>query len=106
MPDFATPRMVHRVSLAKLLAAAGVALVLVVVICALNTPAIQAQSPPTRQPAIEVATIKLNTSGGQRGMRMNPGRFTVSNTPLRTLIRNAFKVPDFTISGGPGWINS
>jgi uncharacterized protein (TIGR03435 family) len=37
---------------------------------------------------------------------MNPGRLTVSNTPLRTLIRNVYKVPDFTISGGPGWINS
>jgi uncharacterized protein (TIGR03435 family) len=102
MPAFATSRMVHQVSLAKLLAAVGGA----VVIGGLNAPAIQAQSPSTRPPAVEVATVKLNTSGGQRGMRMNPGRFTVSSTPLRTLIRNAYKVPDFTISGGPGWINS
>jgi uncharacterized protein (TIGR03435 family) len=39
-------------------------------------------------------------------MRGNPGRFTVSNTPLRTLIRNAYRVPDFTISGSPAWMNS
>ena len=37
---------------------------------------------------------------------MNPGRFSVTSTLLRTLIRNAYKVPDFTISGGPAWIDS
>jgi uncharacterized protein (TIGR03435 family) len=64
-----------------------------------------AQAPA--RPRIEVATIKLNTGGGGRGgMRGTPGRFTVSNTPLRTLIRNAYKVPDFTISGGPVWMNT
>jgi uncharacterized protein (TIGR03435 family) len=55
---------------------------------------------------IEVATVKLNIGGGRGGMRANPGRFTVSNTSIRTMIRNAYKVPDFTISGGPGWITS
>ena len=36
---------------------------------------------------------------------MNPGRLSVINSPLRTLIRNAYQVPDYTISGGPGWIS-
>jgi uncharacterized protein (TIGR03435 family) len=55
---------------------------------------------------IEVATIKLNTGApGPGGMRLNPGRLSVINTPLRTLIRNAYQVPDYTISGGPGWIS-
>jgi uncharacterized protein (TIGR03435 family) len=58
------------------------------------------------RPTIEVATIRLNTGGGRGGMRGDPGRFTVSNTPLRTMIRNAYKAPDYTISGGPAWMNS
>jgi uncharacterized protein (TIGR03435 family) len=66
---------------------------------------IKAQS-PAKHTEIEVATVKLNTGGGRGGMRVNPGRFIVNNTSLRTMIRNAYKVPDFTISGGPGWITS
>ncbi|MGO9256995.1 MAG: TIGR03435 family protein [Bryobacteraceae bacterium] len=65
-----------------------------------------AQSPAAR-PELEVASIKLNTGGGGRGgMRVTPGRLRAENLPLRTLIRNAYKVPTFTISGGPGWIDS
>ncbi len=58
------------------------------------------------QAKIEVATVKLNSSGGPRGMRMDPGRFIVTNTPLRILIRNAYRVPLYTITGGPGWMDS
>jgi hypothetical protein len=70
MLDFA-PRTVQRVSLVKLLAATGVGPVLLVAIRVLNAPAIQAQAPPTH-PAIEVATIKLNTSGGSAGHAHEP----------------------------------
>jgi uncharacterized protein (TIGR03435 family) len=58
------------------------------------------------QAKIEVATVKLNTSGEPRGMRTDPGRFIVTNTPLRILIRNAYRVPLYTITGGPGWMDS
>jgi uncharacterized protein (TIGR03435 family) len=62
-------------------------------------------APPV--PEVEVATIKLNAGPpSQGGMRLNPGRLSVINTLMRTLIRNAYQVPDYTISGGPGWINS
>ena len=35
-----------------------------------------------------------------------PGRFTANNVTLRMLIRNAYQLQDFQISGGPGWLNS
>jgi uncharacterized protein (TIGR03435 family) len=30
----------------------------------------------------------------------------VNNLPLRRLIRNAYRVPDFEITGGPDWVNT
>jgi uncharacterized protein (TIGR03435 family) len=90
----------------RLLALARLALALPVAIGFLIAPPIQAQSPAARL-EFEVATIKLNTSGvGQGGMRATRGRLRVENTSLRTLIRDTYKVPEFTISGGPDWITS
>lgn len=64
--------MPYRIVIGKLpLAVAGTVLAL---------PAMQAPSPVAR-PAIEVATIKLNTGDGRGGMRGDPGRFTVRNFP-------------------------
>lgn len=34
------------------------------------------------------------------------GRFTVGNVTLKTLIVSAFRVNDFQMSGGPGWMDS
>lgn len=90
-----------------LMATAGIAAVtLPVVIGILNAPRSQAQSPASR-PEFEVASIKPS-AGGRRfsGIRLSPGRMNVENLPLRRLIFNAYKVADFQISGGPGWINS
>jgi uncharacterized protein (TIGR03435 family) len=58
-------------------------------------------------PAFEVASIKPNNSGDGRVMLGNqPGRFTATNVTLRMLIRNAYQLQDFQISGGPGWLTS
>ena len=80
-----------------------------VVNSALNTPRLRAQSPTTAAvgPAFEVASIKPNNSGDP-GMRMQapPGRFTATNVTLRLLIRTAYRVQDFQISGGPTWLNA
>ena len=60
-------------------------------------------TPPA--PAFEVASIKPNNSGDGRVMLGNqPGRFTATNVTLRMLIRNAYQLQDFQISGGPGWL--
>ncbi len=34
------------------------------------------------------------------------GQFTITNAPLRLIIRNAYRLQDFQIVGGPGWLNS
>src|SRR5471032_2799156 len=82
-----------RSTLGMLVAAAGIA----------------AQSPqsPATAPAFEVASIKPNNSGDGRVMMQNqPGRFIATNITLRMLIRNAYQLQDFQITGGPGWLGS
>src|SRR5207247_2547328 len=75
----------------------------------LNAPQLGAQAPQATPPApaFEVASIKPNNSGDGRVMLGNqPGRFTATNVTLRLLIRNAYQLQDFQISGGPGWLAS
>jgi uncharacterized protein (TIGR03435 family) len=71
------------------------------------SPAIHAQSPAS-SPQFEVASIKPNTGGGRNRMiRMAPGgRLNVENLPLKFLVRIAYDVKEFQISGGPSWIDS
>jgi uncharacterized protein (TIGR03435 family) len=79
------------------------------VVGVLNVPRLGAQAPqaPPSAPAFEVASIKPNKSGDGRVMLGNqPGRFTATNVTLRMLIRNAYQLQDFQISGGPGWLAS
>jgi uncharacterized protein (TIGR03435 family) len=59
-----------------------------------------------QQPAFDVAAIKRNVSGepGPR-FKMFPG-FTVERATLKDLVKLAYEIEDFRISGGPGWINS
>ena len=68
--------------------------------------ALAAQTPQDA-PAFEVASIKPNNSGDGRVMMQNqPGRFIATNVTLRVLIRQAYQLQDFQISGGPGWLDS
>jgi uncharacterized protein (TIGR03435 family) len=59
-------------------------------------------------PAFEVASIKPNGSGDLRvSIQSLPGgRFTAINAPLRALIRDAYQLQDFELSGGPKWIDA
>jgi uncharacterized protein (TIGR03435 family) len=58
-------------------------------------------------PQFEVASIKPNKSGdGRIMMQVQPGgRFTAINVTLRILIRNAYRLQDSQIVGGPGWMS-
>jgi uncharacterized protein (TIGR03435 family) len=57
----------------------------------------------------EVASIRPHARGDSRSSstELSPGgRFTAINVTVRKMIRNAFDVEDFQISGAPGWIDS
>jgi uncharacterized protein (TIGR03435 family) len=90
-----------------LLATAGI-----VAICWVN--ALRAQTPDTKPPAFEVASIKLNkslTDPSRSGGGFQPGgRFSAKNLPVRLLIQMAYGDPRplsrFQIAGGPAWLNS
>lgn len=61
-----------------------------------------------QKPAFESASVKPNVSGD---IRMTftpdaPGWFVAENAPLALLIRFAYDLPDFEVTGGPNWINS
>jgi uncharacterized protein (TIGR03435 family) len=59
-------------------------------------------------PAFEAASITPNRSGSPL-LRMVPqpgGRFAATNVTLGILIRNAYQMPPFRMSGGPDWIES
>ncbi len=59
--------------------------------------------------AFEVASIKPNISGTNMVSIMAPpngGRLTARNVSLRQLITYAYKIRNFELAGGPGWMDS
>jgi uncharacterized protein (TIGR03435 family) len=70
---------------------------------------LQGQAPTDTgpKPAFEVASIKRNVSGGDNAsMRALPGgRVTVTNNSLFNLIRNAYQLQRYQMTGGPDWID-
>jgi uncharacterized protein (TIGR03435 family) len=68
----------------------------------------QTPSAPGRSPAFEVASIKRNVSGSDNAsVRGQPGgRLAITNTTLRTIIRNVYRLQGFQIAGGPDWIDT
>jgi uncharacterized protein (TIGR03435 family) len=64
--------------------------------------------PPKNAPAFEVASIHPSAPE-TRGVSIDfapGGRFVASNVPLRVLIREAYGIRDFQLSGGPDWVSS
>ena len=81
-------------------------LLAIVVIVAVAIPLLP-QGSGTDKPSFEVASVKPNNSGDNRVMfRGNGGRFTVIGATVRMLIQQAYRVRDFQLSGGPGWLGS
>jgi uncharacterized protein (TIGR03435 family) len=82
-------------------------LVAAAAVLAAAVPSAQAPQTPAGAPAFEVASIKPNNSGDGRTMMQNqPGRYVATNVTLRLLIRNAYQLQDFQITGGPSWLAS
>jgi len=72
--------------------------------------ALSAQAPPPAAPsapapAFDVASVRENTSDTQGGgiSGPTPGRFTVTNIPLRFIILDAFQLRDHQLIGAPDW---
>jgi uncharacterized protein (TIGR03435 family) len=60
---------------------------------------------PAQKPAFEVASIKPNTTGRGTFIETPPtGRVNITSTTLKTLLRVAYRVQDYQIIAGPGWI--
>jgi uncharacterized protein (TIGR03435 family) len=66
-----------------------------------------AQQTPAPVATFEAASIKRNTSGETRlRFETPPGRLTAVNVPLRFVIRQAYRVPEARIIGGPAWVDT
>lgn len=67
-----------------------------------------AQTPVSEKAAkFEVASIKPTATQGSFTVNMPPGgRFSGKNLTIQNLLRMAYGLQDYQISGGPDWINS
>lgn len=68
-------------------------------------PALSA-APAAQTPSFDAASVKRNAGGGPPGMEirvMPNGGFVATNVPLRTLVREAFRVQDYQLVGVPAW---
>ena len=55
----------------------------------------------------DVASIRPNSSGSTRsGEHTSHGTLTVTNDSVRELIKFAYDLKDYQISGGPGWLDT
>jgi len=61
-----------------------------------------------QQPTFEVVSIRLNKSGvpPNGNVSEEPGRFLGTNASAKLLIREAYSIKDYQLSGGPGWLDS
>jgi uncharacterized protein (TIGR03435 family) len=60
-----------------------------------------------QSPAFEVASIRRNLNGGEdTQINTSGGRLTVTNSSVKTLIRNAYDILSFQLAGGPRWLDA
>jgi uncharacterized protein (TIGR03435 family) len=59
-----------------------------------------------QNPRFDVATIKPNNSGDSASTQFSPpgGRYVARNISLKLLIRSAYRLSNYQVSGGPDWI--
>jgi len=81
---------------------------LIVGMLAMASVAAGSQTTPVGPLAFEAASVKPSQPGetSVRMLALPGGRLSVSNTPLRLLIRNAYNVLDLHIVNEPDWINT
>jgi hypothetical protein len=82
--------------------------VLIILGSAVTAISVLCQTPQESKPKFEVASIKPSDPG-QRGSRaqVQPGgRVVISGVPVRDMMALAYRVRDFQIIGGPGWLET
>src|SRR5437016_3182102 len=90
-----------------ILAAAGIAVAGSAVFGVIvRAPVIRAQSQTATRPKFEVASIKPRNAAGPVTAGVGNGGASERNVTLKMLIALAWRIQDFQISGGPGWIGS
>lgn len=73
----------------------------------LAVPAVYAQAPAAPPTRFEAASIKANRSGDTRiAFDLPPGGLKATNVPLRFVIRQAYRLPESRIVGGPSWLDT
>jgi bla regulator protein BlaR1 len=91
-----------------LIATATAAAVVPIAVGAFDAPRLQAQAGGAGDLAFDTASVRRNTSGAPN-MTFNAeaeGWVTASNVTPAMLIRFAYDVPGFQVSGGPDWLDS
>ena len=77
--------------------------VLLLALCIVSICAAQAPDAAS----FDAASIKKNLSSDTRTrFETPPGRLNAINVPLRFLIRQAYRVPEARVIGGPSWLDS
>ncbi len=76
----------------------------IITLLILAVAATQSQTPP--RPEFEVASIKPNNADSPPSTGVGFGRSSSQSVTLKNLIVLAYRIQEFQISGGPGWIGS
>src|SRR5689334_16745387 len=64
-------------------------------------------SAQTPRPGFDAVSVKVNTAkGGPTRVATFPTRFSAVNATLHMLVRYAFNVPEYRLSGGPNWMDT
>jgi uncharacterized protein (TIGR03435 family) len=75
--------------------------------CAVATGAVLYAQATVPARSFDVVSIKRNASGDTRiRFEMPPGRLNAVNVPLRFAIRQAYRVPESRVLGGPTWLDA
>lgn len=76
-----------------------------ILVCLLAA-ALAAQAQSFDELKFDVVSVRRNNGTGGMQARTVPGSFSVVGVPLRFVVRQAYQVQDFQITGGPDWINT
>src|SRR5262245_38175567 len=80
-----------------------------IVIALLSTATIRAAQSKQAEaalPEFDVVSVKPNVSGGTSPISVTPGRASLTNITLRTLIQVAYQVQGHQLVGVPEWVNT